>query len=66
MRIGLRSSFEQKQKARADRTSKVGSSWEANKSVEINAVETVFTGYTSMEEQSKVVAILSDGKHVDV
>lgn len=57
--------LEQKQKARADRTSKVGSSWEANKSVEINAVETVFTGYTSMEEQSKVVAILSDGKHVD-
>ncbi len=57
--------LEQKQKARADRASKVGSSWEANKAVDINAEQTVFTGYTSMEEKSKVVAILSDGKLVD-
>lgn len=57
--------YEQKQKARADRASKVGTSWEANKAVDIDTAQTIFTGYSSMEEQSEVVAILSEGKLVD-
>ena len=45
--------LEQKQKARADRTSKVGSSWEANKSVEINAVETVLQAIQAWRSSQK-------------
>lgn len=53
---------EQKEKARADRASKVGSSWKANKEVEIKAEKTVFTGYASFSEEAKVVAVIKDGK----
>lgn len=54
---------EQKKKARDDHNAKSGSSWEdGTLSVECEA--TTFTGYTSMEEQAKVLAIFVDGESV--
>lgn len=54
---------EQKKKARDDHNAKSGSSWEdGTLSVECEA--TSFTGYGSMEEQAKVLAIFVDGESV--
>lgn len=54
---------EQKKKARDDHNAKSGSSWEdGTLSVECEA--TNFTGYGSMEEQAKVLAIFVDGESV--
>lgn len=50
---------EQRQKARADYLAKAGSSW-ADNSIHIDAESTVFTGYKSFKETSKIVAIYKE------
>ena len=54
---------EQKKKARDDHNAKSGSSWEDG-TVAVEAPATEFTGYSSMEEQAKVLAIFVDGESV--
>ncbi len=54
---------EQKKKARDDHNAKSGSSWEDG-SLVVEAAPTEFTGYSSMEEQAKVLAIFVDGESV--
>ncbi len=57
---------EQKQRARADRASKVKTSWGGDAAVPKGIAKTVFTGYTEMEEpEAKILAILSGGEAVD-
>lgn len=55
---------EQKKKARDDHNAKSGSSWEDG-TLAVEAAATEFTGYTSMEETAKVLAIFVDGQSVD-
>ncbi len=55
---------EQRSRARADRMSKVGSSW-ADGGIQIDAQVTKFTGYTSLKEEAEIVAICRDGQLVD-
>lgn len=50
---------EQKKKARDDHNAKSGSSWEDG-TLAVEAAATEFTGYTSMEETAKVLAIFVD------
>ena len=57
---------EQKQRARADRASKVKTSWGGDAAVPKGLAKTEFTGYTGTEGEAKVLAILSDGQAVDV
>lgn len=52
---------EQKKKARDDHNAKSGSSWEDG-TLAVEAAATEFTGYTSMEETAKVLAIFVDGQ----
>lgn len=52
---------EQKKKARDDHNAKSGSSWEDG-TLAVEASATEFTGYTSMEETAKVLAIFVDGQ----
>lgn len=54
---------EQKKKAREDHDAKSGSSWEDG-TLAVECEATTFTGYTSMEEQAKVLAIFVDGESV--
>ncbi|MDE6763493.1 MAG: alanine--tRNA ligase [Oscillospiraceae bacterium] len=54
---------EQKKKARDDHNAKSGSSWEDG-TLTVEAAATEFTGYTSMEETAKVLAIFVDGQSV--
>lgn len=54
---------EQKKKARDDHNAKSGSSWEDG-TLAVEAAATEFTGYTSMEETAKVLAIFVDGQSV--
>ena len=56
---------EQKQRARADRASKVKTSWGGDAAVPAGIAKTVFTGYTEMSCEAKVLAILADGKAVE-
>ena len=56
---------EQKQRARADRASKVKTSWGGDAAVPKGLAKTEFTGYTETEGEAKILAILSDGKAVD-
>lgn len=55
---------EQKKKARDDHNAKSGSSWEDG-TLAVDAAETVFTGYDSMEEKASVLAIFVDGQSVE-
>ena len=55
---------EQKKKARDDHNAKSGSSWEDG-TLAVEAAATEFTGYTSMEETAKVLAIFVDGQSVE-
>lgn len=52
---------EQKKKARDDHNAKSGSSWEDG-TLAVEAAATEFTGYTSLEETAKVLAIFVDGQ----
>ncbi|MBQ5339179.1 MAG: alanine--tRNA ligase, partial [Oscillospiraceae bacterium] len=56
---------EQKQRARADRASKVKTSWGGDAAVPKGLAKTAFTGYTETESEAKILAILADGKAVD-
>ena len=56
---------EQKQRARADRASKVKTSWGGDLSVPKGTAKTEFIGYTDTECAAKVLAILADGQPVD-
>ncbi|MEG0614467.1 MAG: alanine--tRNA ligase, partial [Oscillospiraceae bacterium] len=56
---------EQKQKARSDRASKVGSSWSEDAMSGISVAKTEFTGYDHFDGKGKALAIFSDGKKVD-
>lgn len=56
---------EQKQRARADRASKVKTSWGGDAAVPKGLPKTEFIGYTDTECEAKILAILSDGKAVD-
>ncbi len=56
---------EQKQRARADRASKVKTSWGGDAAVPKGLPKTEFTGYTEQENEAKILAILADGKAVD-
>ena len=55
---------EQKKKARDDHNAKSGSSWEDG-TLAVEAAATEFTGYISMEETAKVLAIFVDGQSVE-
>lgn len=55
---------EQKKKAREDHDAKSGSSWEDG-TLAVDCEATDFTGYSSMEEQAKVLAIFVDGESVE-
>lgn len=50
---------EQKDKARADRASKISSSWDEG-SVSLDCVKTEFTGYKDIEASAEVVAVIKD------
>ncbi len=56
---------EQKQRARADRASKVKTSWGGDVTAPKGTPKTEFTGYASNAESAKVLAILCDGAAVD-
>lgn len=56
---------EQKQRARADRASKVKTSWGGDAAVPKGLPKTEFIGYTDTECEAKILAILSAGKAVD-
>ena len=56
---------EQKQRARADRASKVKTSWGGDLSAPKGTPKTEFTGYTSQTENAKILAILAGGESVD-
>ena len=56
---------EQKQRARADRASKVKTSWGGDAAVPKGLAKTVFTGYAETECEAKIIAILADGQAVD-
>ncbi len=56
---------EQKQRARADRASKVKTSWGGDAAVPKGLAKTVFTGYGKTTDNAKILAIIADGKAVD-
>ncbi|MBR6716939.1 MAG: alanine--tRNA ligase [Oscillospiraceae bacterium] len=56
---------EQKQRARADRASKVKTSWGGDAAVPKGTAKTEFTGYTETEGEAKVLAILANGQAAD-
>ncbi len=56
---------EQKQRARADRASKVKTSWGGDAAVPKGLPKTEFIGYTETECEAKILAILSNGVAVD-
>ena len=56
---------EQKQRARADRASKVKTSWGGDLTAPKGTAKTVFTGYEKTADSAKILAILADGKEVD-
>ena len=56
---------EQKQRARADRASKVKTSWGGDAAVPKGLPKTQFTGYTQMTGEAKILAIISGGAAVD-
>ncbi|MBR3419577.1 MAG: alanine--tRNA ligase, partial [Oscillospiraceae bacterium] len=56
---------EQKQRARADRASKVKTSWGGGAAVSKGLAKTEFTGYTETACEAKVLAILADGQAVE-
>ncbi len=56
---------EQKQRARADRASKVKTSWGGDAAVPKGLPKTEFTGYTEMNGEATVLAILANGQSVD-
>ena len=56
---------EQKQRARADRASKVKTSWGGDAAVPKGLPKTEFIGYTENTCESKILAILADGKAVE-
>ncbi|MBR4200041.1 MAG: alanine--tRNA ligase [Oscillospiraceae bacterium] len=56
---------EQKQRARADRASKVKTSWGGDLTVPKGTPKTEFTGYSEMQCEAKVLAILCDGQAAD-
>ncbi len=63
---GFRSCMEeQKQRARADRASKVKTSWGGGAAVPKGLAKTEFTGYTETACEAKVLAILTDGQAVE-
>ncbi len=55
---------EQREKARADHLAKASSSW-ADSSIKIDAAKTVFTGYTSFEDDAVILAIYKDGQEIN-
>ncbi len=56
---------EQKKRARADRASKVKTSWGGDLALPKDLAKTKFVGYDRMEQVSTVLAIIADGKLVD-
>ena len=56
---------EQKKRARADRASKVKTSWGGDAAVPKGIEKTVFTGYTEESGEAKILAIISDGQAAD-
>ncbi|MBP0975587.1 MAG: alanine--tRNA ligase, partial [Oscillospiraceae bacterium] len=56
---------EQKQRARADRASKVKTSWGGDIAAPKGIEKTEFTGYTSRTENARILAILAGGESVD-
>ena len=56
---------EQKQRARADRASKVKTSWGGDAAVPKGLAKTEFIGYTEMAGEAKILAILADGQAAD-
>ncbi|MBR3448120.1 MAG: alanine--tRNA ligase [Oscillospiraceae bacterium] len=56
---------EQKQRARADRASKVKTSWGGGAAVPKGLAKTEFTGYAETACEAKVLAILADGQAVE-
>ncbi|MDY4963424.1 MAG: alanine--tRNA ligase, partial [Ruminococcus callidus] len=55
----------QKSMARADRASKVKTSWSNESIADISAPKTEFVGYTQMSCGAKILGIFADGKQVD-
>ncbi|MDE5569797.1 MAG: alanine--tRNA ligase, partial [Ruminococcus sp.] len=56
---------EQRAKAKADHLAKAGSSW-ADNSIKVDALKTVFTGYSGFTvKDAEVLAIYKDGKEVE-
>ena len=56
---------QQKSMARADRASKVKTSWSNESIADISAPKTEFVGYTQMSCGAKILGIFADGKQVD-
>ncbi|MCQ2434669.1 MAG: alanine--tRNA ligase [Oscillospiraceae bacterium] len=56
---------EQKKRARADRASKVKTSWGGDLAIPKDLAKTKFVGYDKMETEATVLAILADGQLVD-
>lgn len=56
---------EQKKRARADRASKVKTSWGGDLAIPKDLAKTKFIGYDKMESEATVLAILADGQLVD-
>ncbi|MCQ2416673.1 MAG: alanine--tRNA ligase [Oscillospiraceae bacterium] len=56
---------EQKQRARADRASKVKTSWGGSVTVPKETAKTAFVGYTESVCEAKVLAILAEGQAVE-
>ena len=55
---------EQKKRARADRLSKVKTSWGGELNIPKGTTQTVFTGYTTLEGDAEILAILVNGEPV--
>ncbi len=56
---------EQKKRARADRASKVKTSWGGDLAIPKDLPKTEFVGYDRMETEATILAILADGQPVD-
>ena len=57
---------QQKDTARQDRHSKVGSSWSEDAMDNLDIDATIFTGYKNIEQSAKIAGIFVDGQKVDV
>ncbi len=55
----------QKETARQDRHSKVGSSWDDDTAAKLDSEATKFTGYTSLCENAKILEIISAGSKTE-